>query len=554
MPNQPQIMIQQTANKYTKQVAIPYPGLILALVAFATYLPTLNFGLTRLDDVVFIFKFRNYFSHWPNLLTSFHRGVFTATGDYYYRPLFMDLMQLNYLLCDTNLGPYHFVNIVLHAISVVLLYLLLLQLNVPSTHAFILVLFFAVHPALVQAVAWIPGRNDTLLAIFIFSFLISGIQYQRQGKLRSAFASSLSLLLALFTKETAIFAPFAFIVLAFTYNIAGIKSKKALVQGSVWAGIMVVWYLAHQAAQLRVLPANPILLVKVFIHRLPFLLSYLGKAMIPFRLSVYPALENMNLTFGYIAVLVLSLLFFFTRATNRLKALGGLVLFVLFLLPILLIPQPIGIQLFEHRLYLPFLGLLLFLSQTVVFQNTLPKLVLLPGSIILGIVLIISNLQYQRNFASPQAFWSQAVASSPSSGFAHMMLALQLPDIDAALSQFNQAKSLTPGLKHINFNIGIKLQANGQILASKPYLLAEQATSGYYECDFYLAKIALFEKNFDAAIAHFKKFAARDENNDAVAVREILQLPGWQQPEKADTLISDILKCGIYNYAKTKPR
>ena len=55
-----------------------------------------------------------------------------------------------------------------------------------------------------QAVAWIPGRNDTLLAIFVFLFhWCDGIRTVEKSVAHSAMSA---LLAALFTKETAVFA------------------------------------------------------------------------------------------------------------------------------------------------------------------------------------------------------------------------------------------------------------------------------------------------------------------------------------------------------------
>ena len=158
---------------------VRYPLLWLALAVVAVYGVSTHFSLTELDDSIFIRDFHLYNEDLTNLVTSFHRGLFDAVKDPYYRPLFMDSMILNYWLADhgQELAKYHIVNLLLHLGSVFLLYGLFRKLAVKELHAFLLCLVFAVHPALSQAVAWIPGRNDLLLAIFVFSFLIYAINY-----------------------------------------------------------------------------------------------------------------------------------------------------------------------------------------------------------------------------------------------------------------------------------------------------------------------------------------------------------------------------------------
>ena len=67
----------------------------LALAVFVVYFTSFSFGLTELDDSIFIRDFHQYNEDLQNLVASFHRGLFDAVKDPYYRPLFMDSMILN---------------------------------------------------------------------------------------------------------------------------------------------------------------------------------------------------------------------------------------------------------------------------------------------------------------------------------------------------------------------------------------------------------------------------------------------------------------------------
>jgi len=70
--------------------------------------------------------------------------------------------------------------------------------------------------ALSQAVAWVPGRNDSLAAAFILLSFYSWIKYSSDTKKTGYFAlHSVCFALALFTKETSA----AFIPVVLLYSI-----------------------------------------------------------------------------------------------------------------------------------------------------------------------------------------------------------------------------------------------------------------------------------------------------------------------------------------------
>ena len=102
-----------------------YAPYLLLIAVVAVYANTLSFEFTELDDSIFIREFTAYNEDLANLLTSFTRGVFNATTDPYYRPLFLDSIILNYQMYNTDIAGYHAFNLIFHAIAVVLLHKLL---------------------------------------------------------------------------------------------------------------------------------------------------------------------------------------------------------------------------------------------------------------------------------------------------------------------------------------------------------------------------------------------------------------------------------------------
>jgi protein O-mannosyl-transferase len=517
--------------------AVPYPMLWLALAALVVYFPTFFFGFTELDDSIFIREFHAYNEDLRNLITSFQRGVFDALRDPYYRPLFLDSMILNYQISSNgqSIASYHVINVLLHIGNVLLLFSLFRKLGIRQLYAFLLTLIFAVHPVISQAVAWIPGRNDTMLAIFTLPFLLFAIDYANNGRTRELVLSGLFLVLAFFTKETAVFVPPVAFVLIVVVLRRNWQDKRNLVQYGLWAGCFVLWYLVRSTAIVQSNSLAPAQLAADFVHRLPLVVQYTGKIFLPFNLSVFPIQEDTVYYFGISAIAILLALIWLYRERNVRVLLGGLAVFVLFLLPALFVPTSLNEQTFEHRLYLPMIGMLLLLSQTALLHNPLKDEKLLAGGVALAGALAIINWSHQKSFASPLSFWTQAVETSPHSAYANMMLAARLDkdQFEQSCVLFRKAYQLNPNEKYLNFYYGKMLQMKDSVRESEKYLLKEKNTSGYYECDFYLARVAMEKKDLNAAAGYLQAYLKNDPGNKIANTNLLLLYLDTQQPQKA---------------------
>lgn len=513
-PQQKKIIIQEP-KKLPQQVwQLQKPVLWLVIAAAAVYAVSLSFGLTELDDIIFMREMKPYYEDMGNLLVSFQRGLFHPTNDMYYRPLFLDMMLLNYQLTGESTIAFHLVNVLLHIGSVWLLFLLLKKLGLPELHAFLLSLLFAVHPVLSQAVAWIPGRNDTMLAVFTLSYFIFCINYSKDGKAKWLLLSLLMLLCAFFTKETAIFnPPIAFILLVLILQNKWL-SKPMLVQYGVWIVGFAVWYVVRANATLHWTYTDPAQIMGDFIHHLPAVIQYTGKIFFPFNLNVFPIIQDTAYYYGIAAVISLVALLYYSKAKNMRIVWGGLAIFLLFLLPALLVPNKMNDQSFEHRLYLPMLGMLLVLSQTIVLQNNIAPKQLAYRFAAVAVLLAIININHQQDFKDPLSFWKKAAAGSPHSAYATMMLGERLTDdLPQAYVLLRKSYAMDSTEKYINYFYGMMLQNQDSILQSERYFLAEKKISGFVECDFLLAKIAFYKKDFKNAQTYLESYLAVDSTN-----------------------------------------
>jgi protein O-mannosyl-transferase len=410
---------------------------------------------------------------------------------------------------------YHLINICLHMVSVILLYRLLTHLGLKTLKAFILAAFFAIHPVLTQAVAWIPGRNDTLLGIFVLAFFNNSILFVESGEKKRLFWSALFLLLALFTKETGAFAPLALLVILAMFLEVSMKEKRMMAQYGVWVGAVAVWFVARRFATTQ----NPEYMhgfATEFLHRLPLLVQYYGKIILPFNLSVFPTQEDTTYYLGILAILFTVVVFYFSPQREMKRVWGGLLLFVIFLIPALIVPSSLNNQTFEHRLYLPILGVLLMIPETVLLNGKYTEGQVLIYSIVVIAITAGKTLTHQQDFSDPHEFWTQAVETSPNSAFANMHLSEYEDNLDKKCGLIRKAFRLDPKEKYVNFfyaEMLINSNNRDSLLMSEPYLRTEQGISNFYKCNFYLARIAVERGDTNGAIQYLQEFLKTEPEN-----------------------------------------
>lgn len=105
----------------------------------------------------------------------------SKTPQYY--PLVHTSFWIEHQIWGLSPAGYHFINILLHAIAALLLWRLLRLLEMPG--AWLGAAIFAVHPVMVESVAWVTERKNVLSGVF---YLAAAYAYMRYAKeLRSKY-------------------------------------------------------------------------------------------------------------------------------------------------------------------------------------------------------------------------------------------------------------------------------------------------------------------------------------------------------------------------------
>ena len=181
--------------------------LIIALPLIA-FLNTLD--NTFVYDDVFTITDNYFIRDWGNIPALFTDDYFKYSGEATYRPAVTFSYFIDYSLWHLNPAGFHLTNILLHAVNVVLVYLLVSAISRSRTTAFLTSTLFALHPILTEAVNGISYREDLLATTFFLGSALLFIQSAiNQSKIRNYLypLSLFSYLLALCSKEVAITLP-----------------------------------------------------------------------------------------------------------------------------------------------------------------------------------------------------------------------------------------------------------------------------------------------------------------------------------------------------------
>ena len=506
-----------------------YANWLLLLLALICYLPVLNLDLTQLDDTIFINDKHDFVSHYSNIPKAFVQGAFSEK-DIYYRPmLLVYFILLNPLTSKSSITIYHFGSLFFHVLNVILLYKLLLRLTGKKNHSFWLAAFFCAHPALTMAVAWIPGINDLLLTTFALGYFITLLRVAEEGTGKQMAFHFIFLLLALFTKESGAFLPLGGVLLLLYKGYLKSTLKKFPAYIPLTLAAWACWFFARK----YVLPENtPALIdtemISLLFYRATGLIQYFGKCILPFNLVVFPTIDGTSMMWGIAALILVFILVYMNKERSMKNILIGLGWFVLFLLPIFFVPKAINDQLFEHRLYLPMIGILLLLRETVLFSQGIKVSTRQAVAVVVLATWIVSIHVYTPNFADTFSFWNSAVAASPQNAYANKLLGIKLAENKReaeAVPYFKTAYALDSNEKYTRMFLARLIYMPKQNWDSARYYLEREVQINPKFADTYadLAQVCVAQKDLSAAeknIRKFLEFKPKDQfyNNNLVLI------------------------------------
>jgi tetratricopeptide (TPR) repeat protein len=503
-----------------------YPYILIILLPLICFGRTIFYEFLNYDDQLFIVENQKLIHDVSNISNVFSNGIwsfihFVSSYDYY-RPFLILSMMIDAQIGGTSPVVYHVSNLLYHIIACLLVYRLFIRIKIKQKSSLLLALLFAVHPIVTQAIAWIPGRNDTLLAIFILASFINFIKYIETEKIVFLLLHFVFFFFGLLTKETAVLLPVICLLYSTFVLQKKIFSKQTVVSAVVWIMLTLVYvYLRAKAIGKTENEVTFPLLMQTIIYRLPAIVQYIGKMILPFNLSVKPTQQNTSYLPGILSVLLIAVSLFLSKEKNYKQMLLGFVWFMLYLAPVLSLPKIFNDNIFEHRAYLPLIGLLILLNESFLFKNKFfsGKNGIVVSVVVIGLFSFIS-FNHSKYFKTSFVFWQNAATNSPGDAEAMINFSKEYfskGDKQNAEIYIQKALALKPDIKRANAGLGAIYAERGEMQKAEQYYKAEIKLGSHYIEDFRgLGSVLMNLKNNTDAIICFEKALLLDSTDNNI--------------------------------------
>ena len=398
-----------------------------------------------------------------------------AGGDYF--PLTSTIEWVQWRLWHDHPTGYHFSSLGFHLLSALLLWRLLRQLGIRQ--AWLGGLIFAVHPVVVESVAWVAEQKNTVSLPLLLAAMSFYLDYDRRQHRLDYGLALLLFVAALLGKTSVVMLPG--VILLYHWWKEGRIARKHLLASlpffaaSLALGLVTVWFQLHRAAAGWAMPvggwasrAASVGLALIF---------YFSKCVFPVGLvPVYPrwVVEPPSpIQFLPWFAIGAGLFWCWTwRATWGRHALFGLGFFLINLAPVLgFIPMAYQHYTWvaDHFVYLPLVGLvgLAAAGAGTLLDRLAPTMrpYAVGGGLALLLLLASASHRYAANFRSEEALWTYTLERNPQAWVAHNNLGnalLQNGQLLEATVHFEQAISFNPAYAEPHNNLGNALHRLGR--------------------------------------------------------------------------------------------
>jgi protein O-mannosyl-transferase len=463
--------MEQASASHSRFPALRSPilmGACLVVAALLCYIPVMGAGFVWDDDLLVT---QNPLVKGADSLPY----IWASAAATDYTPLTTTAFWLQWRLWSDNAAAYHLVNILLHALSALLLWRVLARLAIPG--AWLGALLFAVHPVNVASVAWIAELKNALSLPFYLAAVAFFLRFLETRKATHYLLALAAAACALLSKGSAVILPFVLLLCAWWKHRpagCGCIDRIAVSPFLLLSGIAAVVTIHFQSRVIdaTALPAPLPACIARAGHALWF---YLGKDLWPLRLCpIYPKWPLDHSFLPLILAAILTILLWAFR--NRWAA--GLFFtwayFVIALLPVLGILNMTFLDQawvadWWQQLALPAVTALAGAGIAILWNrassSSAHAAIGLPAACL---VLVLAALTWTEaaNYDSMESLCRHTLASNPDAWLAHNNLGSVLSTeghLDQAAAEYEAALRLKPTDSSAHSNLGIVYARLGRL-------------------------------------------------------------------------------------------
>lgn len=304
---QSEVTISSVRNASSNNFWAPLIALIITVIAFST---SINNDFVNWDDD------RNFYDNpivknitkdnfWASSKEIFTTGVI---GNYNPLPIWTFGLEKIYIGFDKP-HRWHLHNLLLHLITVLLVFRLANFLGLGWKGALLVAVLFGIHPLRVESVAWVTERKDVLFGVFYIGALLQYTHYLNDRKTWRWILMTVLFVLSLFSKIQAVSLPLSMLAIdylkAYKFSPKSIINKIPFLLISMFFGILGIKMLRDFGSLAIVTETTDFSLIqRLFIGAYSFVV-YLIKSVLPYRMSpLYPYPDSIPWYF-YISMLIL---------------------------------------------------------------------------------------------------------------------------------------------------------------------------------------------------------------------------------------------------------
>ncbi len=493
------------------------PTLIVLLTVLA-YIPAMQGG--------YIWDDNNYVTENTNL--RYFKGLADIWLEPYsspqYYPLVFTSFWMEYQLWGLDPLGYHVVNVLLHAVNAILLWMILSRLQVPA--AGLVAMVFALHPVGVESVAWITERKNVLSGLFYLSAAFCLLRYFALGPQEEALserkkwyvAGLLLFVCALLSKTVTASLPVAIAILIWwKKGRIGRQEVTALIPFvfvGLFFGLTTVWLEKHHVGALGSEWDHSV--VERFLIAGRALWFYAGKLLWPVNLIFnYPRWQiRSTVVWQYVfplgTILMLAAGWVFRHKVGR-GPLACMLFFCVTLFPALGFFNVFPFRysfVADHFQYLAGIGILVLIIGGGAHLVAGLSLRAKQAAAVLGVAILIPLFFLTWNqgyiYTDLRTLWTTTLEQNPSSALAHFNLGVMIAkegNIEEGTMHLKEALRLVPDSPEIHKIVGValvRLERFGE--AENHFSEAVRLRPQFSEARYYLALLLAKRNNIDAAI------------------------------------------------------